>query len=236
MNISSYMQLFESKYDEQYETAKHEYNQTHALRFFNSFHWIKDYLPNAHSVLELGDRSLFSFIVESEFPPIHISYTSSDLRYGIDLSDQSFDFILNMEVIEHIKDREPSPDQINKFWEISEFTMNGLNTLMSECYRLLKSDGLMFITTPNLNSLDNIHRILNHLPPINYYPHVREYSIGELLSLAENHRFKVLKLETFNNWNEYKSGSRDEILRLLYTHELPLENRGDDIFLLLQKP
>ena len=144
-------------------------------------------------MLELGGSGLFSYIIQDLNPSVHIDSTTTDLRYKLDLNSQSYDFLLNMEVIEHIKDQNS-----NSIGEMGCFTKSGLNTFLSECYRLLKPNGLMFLTTPNLTSLDNIHRILHHLPPINYYPHFREYSIGELKEFAENHKFAVLKIDTFD--------------------------------------
>lgn len=207
-----------------------DYNRVHSRRFLNSYNWIANYLQPNLKILELGGSGLFSYIIQDLNPSFQIDSTNTDLRYKLDLNSQSYDFILNMEVIEHIKDQNS-----NSIGEIGCFTKSGVNTFLSECYRLLKPNGLMFLTTPNLTSLDNIHRILHHLPPINYYPHFREYSIGELKEFAENHKFAVLKIDTFDSWNEYQPKSRSEILSLLSQNGYSTENRKENIFMLWQK-
>jgi SAM-dependent methyltransferase len=210
-----------------------DYNRIHALRFYRSYSWIEQYLKEDLKVLELGAPGLFSYIIKDLYPSIKIANTTKDLRYEFDLPSNHFDLILNMEIIEHIKDREPTDFQ--DFHELAVFSMTGLQSFFSECNRVLKSDGLMFLTTPNINSWQAIYRMLNYLPPLNYYPHVREYSIGELVNWSEQHGFEVLYLETYDNYGEPQAGCRLAIQSILSEKGFSTQYRGDTIFLLLKK-
>lgn len=231
IDMNTYIQRYVNETSNQpVGTNSLSYNQCHALRFYNSYQWISEYLNLNNQILELGGGSLLGYMIQDLHPSITLEGTNTDLRYELDLLSQTYDFILNMKVIEHIKDQ-----NTDNIWEVGVFNKSGINTLMTECYRLLKNKGFMFLTTPNLTSLDNIHRILSNLPPINYYPHVREFSVSELQQLAELHKFTVIKTETFNNWNEYQPGVRQEMMLLLKQYGYPTEYRGDNIFMLLQK-
>lgn len=225
MNINVYV--------ENYDKDSLEYNKIHALRFYRSYSWIEQYLKENIKVLELGSPGLFSYIIKDLHPSINIANTTKDLRYEFDLPSNHFDLILNMEIIEHIKDREPT--DVQNFHELSLFSMTGLQSFLSECNRVLKPDGLMFLTTPNINSWSSIYRMLNYLPPLNYYPHVREYSIGELVNWSEQHGFEVLYLETYDNYGEPHEGCRLSIQSILSEKGFSTQYRGDTIFLLLKK-
>lgn len=73
--------------------------------------------------------------LKSKEPAIYLNY---DLNNGIPLVDNSADVIVCFEIIEHIGK--------NK----------GIN-LLKECYRVLKKDGVLFLSTPNTKYAENIY-------------------------------------------------------------------------------
>lgn len=103
-----------------------------------------------------------------------------DVSKGIPTKSNKFDIVIATEVIEHIFD--------------TDF-------FISEIMRILKTGGIVIITTPNINSLVNRIKVL-----LGMYPNFCEYNINEksaghirvynfkvLISQLKNHGFKIVK-------------------------------------------
>ncbi len=97
--------------------------------------------------------------------------------------DASFDVILNCDTIEHML---CDPVQ-----------------MLAECHRVLKPDGVMVVTTPNLLRLDNVVRMLQGVNIHDKYVlqsasarHPREYTPDELRRILEWVGFDVAQLHT----------------------------------------
>jgi len=102
-----------------------------------------------------------------------------DLTHIINLKQQSFDLIINAQVIEHI------PEQDNALIEL---------------HKLLKKDGLLFIS-----SIIKKHYAWYFYRNNNKWvldrTHVREYgSINEFTSLLKMNKFKVIQVKTSQIW------------------------------------
>jgi hypothetical protein len=134
-------------------------------------------------------------------------------------ADESFDVVLCCELIEHL----------------SEDPMH----MMVELNRILKWDGLVIITTPNVSSAISIQAALRGRSPYifghynrenEYYGlsdrHNREYTPDDVKVTLEASGFEVIKLFTRDTWN----APGPEVLQLLATTNVPLEMRGDNIF------
>lgn len=111
-----------------------------------------------------------------------IAYTyNGDLNYKYIFEDKSCNVLDSDEI-----------DTITHF-EVIEHLLNPLLN-MTECYRILKSGGKMYLTTPNDYSL--IHK-LEHLLSIQYEPHFHQFNKKGLLWLLEEAGFKDIKITTF---------------------------------------
>ena len=104
-------------------------------------------------------------------------YVQHDLDTGIiPFANQTFDIVSAMEIIEHITDTDKFLDEI---------------------FRVLKPDGLLVITTPNICMLKNRLRV-----PLGMYPygceyrnlihHVRPYNLACLSSHLKGHGFRIV--------------------------------------------
>lgn len=162
-------------------------------------------------------------MIQEKNPDIKITTTDFDLRYNFPLPDNTYTKILCTETIEHIKDRD-SKDISN----ISTFTYNGILNMLCECNRILTENGILFITTPNLNSYKSISKILNHENPYTFAPHNRELSVKELVNMTQKCGFQI-QYETKNVWSEDKNFI--EISNLL-KNKFNIKDRGDNIFLI----
>jgi hypothetical protein len=134
-------------------------------------------------------------------------------------ADEYFDVALCCELIEHL-----SEDPLH---------------MLTELNRILKWEGLVIITTPNITSAISIQAALRGRSPYifghynreNLYyglsdRHNREYTPEDVRIALEAAGFEVVKLFTRDTWN--KPGP--EVLQLLKTTNVPLDLRGDNIF------
>ncbi|MHA1583164.1 MAG: class I SAM-dependent methyltransferase [Candidatus Baldrarchaeia archaeon] len=119
--------------------------------------------------------------------------------------DNSFDFVLFMEMLEHLR--------INPLFALREI------------YRVLKSPGYMVLTTPNITLPMRISFLLGKsyqgnpaeefakLDRIGHMGHIRLYTLHEIRQLLE---FSGFKVEYFMHLGKTKGGWKTKLLRLLY--------------------
>lgn len=147
-------------------------------------------LTNYKDILIVGGKTFIDFVLEDLglYKNKNITYTDFDLRYKFPYVDSSFDFIINSEVIEHIKDQDGS-------LQVDVFNFSGLDNFMKELNRVLKKDGKMFMTTPNSCSFKNLIKLLQHRNHMRYFYHVREYSFDDLKYMADKYGFIIESLQ-----------------------------------------
>jgi SAM-dependent methyltransferase len=113
-----------------------------------------------------------------------------DAERGLPFDSDSFDIVLFLDVIEHLSD---SP-----------------RLILESVRRVLRPNGYLVVTTPNVVNLRN--RILfslgkspfvdfrNSFRSSKYFGHAREYTIGEILFMLNECGFGVLSSELSNCW------------------------------------
>lgn len=199
----------------------------HDRRYLLSLQSVLPLLKPEYSVLTIGGKSIFEDLL-TKYSGIQIEGTGFDLRYPFQIPSESYDFILCMEVLEHVTDT-PSTD----IGTIATFTGSGIRNVMSECYRILKPNGVMFLTTPNVCGPQQIYNILLNVHPYRYHPHNRELSFDDVKEYISESKFEIENVERPHVWNT------DVFARLkeLEGVELPAEvfERGDIIFITIQK-
>ena len=114
-----------------------------------------------------------------------ISMVGCDLKEGLPFQDNSFSLIYLCDVIEHL------------------FFMD-VRTLLNEVFRVLTPGGELVISTPNLNRLGNVVRMMRGYspnPPLyaescgETYGHIRELAPKELDFLLQKHGLVVKRKE-----------------------------------------
>lgn len=148
-------------------------------------------------------------------------YVDLDIeREFFPVTDEYFDFVMMAEVIEHL-DVDPM------------FTLLEIN-------RILSTNGLLFISTPNSCSARNVYKILNGYRPhffMQYersrspYRHNFEHDIHSLYSLLTSAGFSIVSMDT----KDVFEPEMPEIIKFLNDRGYPVEFRGDDIFILAKK-
>ena len=136
-------------------------------------------------------------------------------------ADGEFDVVLCCEILEHL-------------------TLDPMG-VAAEINRILKPDGLLLLTTPNLGSAHAVEQTLRAESPYCYGQfeiggrttdrHNREYTAAEVAALAGDAGFEKVSLRT----HDFYWPPKAETLLQLARQGFPLAQRGDSTFLLARK-
>jgi SAM-dependent methyltransferase len=224
--LSKAIKAFERSLQTEVTPAEVEYLLPHKKRIIKSLEWIAPYVREDTRLLDLGG-GMFPHILKGVYPSIWGEHTETDLRYALPIASDSYDLLVNTELLEHIKDQAES--------EIERFNFSGFHMLLSESYRILKSGGIMLVTTPNACSIGVLYRILMGWPPHYFIPHVREYTVHELKGFLEDHHFAIERIETLDVYDDLPSDKYRELSGLLADNGYSPELRGDCTFVIARK-
>lgn len=175
----------------EYVNQKHlEINKENLIataRIKKEIEFIKKYSKEGETVVDLGcvNNYLKQFLERRKYIGVDITGNPdilADVEKGLPFfKDNTTDFVIAGEIIEHIVD--------------TDF-------FLSEIYRILKKDGKLLLTTPNLASWINRARLLfgrqphyceNRLRPNIDAGHVRCYTYGDLKQQLIEHKFKIIQ-------------------------------------------
>jgi SAM-dependent methyltransferase len=190
----------------------------HIDRFYDTIERLKKTNFNG-KVLEIGGYDAISDIIRTKFPDNRYCNTNFDLRHSFPYRDNSFDFIINTEVIEHL-----SPLDVPS---ISTFYPVSVENLLKECYRVLRPGGIMFLTTPNVTSYVIIDRVLGGYLPWMYWLHYKEYTVEQIREFLLKANFNIKYIETV-----YTFIPKDRLMHIeniLKSNGYSINNRGDSI-------
>lgn len=222
------------------------YLRVHHLRYARTLSVLMDQSPVKGKLLEIGTSSIVPIILELVAPRLEVHVTEYDLTknasgtktikmgdnirkvpaYRVNLEttplpveDETFDYILCSEVIEHM-------EQDPMF-------------MLSELNRVLKPGGLMLLTTPNIASSRGLSNMLKGLDPYFYMQyrlsgsmdrHNYEYTVYSLS--------KVLQAAGFDGsaWTENIFAAPAELpLEGLKNLGFSMQHLGDNIFTVAKK-
>jgi SAM-dependent methyltransferase len=199
----------------------------HYVRYCRTFRTMDDRIGSIKgaNIIETGGPSPILNFFEKDN---QCSISKSDLRASIDAASESANFVLSLEVLEHIKD---APEK--SFDEIVLFQGTGARNYASEIVRVLRPGGVLILTTPNPASYRAFKRLVDGEAPCIFRPHVREYTRQEIIDL-----FSALELihhETQFNFFIMSEAAQEEFNSIFTTSGWSLENRGDDHVFLFRK-
>lgn len=203
---------------------------SHKFRYYLTRTWLESIIVERQGiiVLEMGGEGLATDILHMHFPQVNWQVTQADLRYPwTDISAESIDLIVSMEVLEHLSDL---PDGINH-----GFFRTGLKAALKESYRVLKPGGVMMITTPNAGSIVHLESALAGLRPWFYAQHNREYTIQELIEELEGAGFLIHRWKAVHCLSTDLFPNHVHTFQMLVDYQHPTANRGDDLFIVAGK-
>lgn len=196
----------------------------HSKRYLMSLKYVAENQLFAGTVYEAGGAGIFTYLLEKIFTfDTPIVHTTTDLRHPLELSPASIDSILCMEVFEHINDVHLH----------HQFRFDGVRRMLESFWNILKPNGCVFVTTPNISGALSIYKIIKAKNPMMFPMHVREYTPQELKCI-----FEAVGYEVFICCTEYifPGYSIDYIHSFLKSAGAPTDNRGDDVVVIARKP
>lgn len=232
------MQAVQSKIREEANAARYDtyYRETwvlHSARLYLSRQWIKGAIgnkPGNLTGLDLGSHSIASKLWAFWFPQVHWSNTEFDLRMSWNVAVSSVDVIICTELVEHL------PDVLDGTTFNETFVASGLKGLLGEAWKALKPGGFLFITTPNAASVLHVNAALEKRPPWFFDKHIREYTLDELLPPIQQAGFQVYRAEDVHCMSIYTYEDFTNLFEFLLANGYATDGRGDDLFILAQKP
>lgn len=218
------MESFDSVLSRLAEVLSGEIGADQALR-----DWNKNYFNNARkryrSELDMLQPYLFEGckVLEVGSSPYHLTWVLQELGVditGVDIAPERFSDFVDALGIKSVKcnvETEKMPFDDNSFDlvifnEVFEHMRIDLISTMKELNRVLKKDGVLMLSTPNLYSIQNLVRIalgrgfdnpyeeFNKLHTIGHMGHVREYSVKQVKVFLNNTGFRpeVVHMKSYN--------------------------------------
>jgi SAM-dependent methyltransferase len=206
------------------------YLSVHMDRFVESYLEIKPLLKPGIKIIDIGSYGHLTKVIKHFHEGIEIDTTDFDLREPFPIESAKYDLALCMEVIEHIKDREPK-----NIDEAAKHTGNGAYSMLCEINRILKHEGKLFLTTPNINSWLSIIRMMEHNDPKCFAPHPKEYSVNELFNMVCACGFNIDNFRTLDLWPNGNKAHALKVKRLrnyMVSEFFNEHHRGDNIFIM----
>jgi glycosyltransferase involved in cell wall biosynthesis/SAM-dependent methyltransferase len=239
-----------ARYELHDHLARHrDYYETHWLRYRATLDLLARSGIKPKRILELGTSEpyVFSVLLKEAFPDAELTVIQEspaglDWRYEIrgrdgratdinlavfglniettrlPFDDRQFDLVIAMEVLEHLA-IDPG-------------------FVFRETRRVLREDGALLVTTPNLVSLPGVYRALNGGSPYSfggfvpwnggYGRHNREYTPLEVESLGRYAGFETVTLKTADVYR--REEVPENLVEYMAEHNKPLDLRGQNIF------
>ncbi len=154
--------------------------------------------------VDINPEPFKSFINKYNLPIKKVNIETEKMPFR----DNTFDFVIFNEVFEHLR--------INPIFALKEIN------------RVLKPDGILLLTTPNLYAIHKIFMFnlgmsfndaydeFNKLNVYGYIGHFREYSAQEVKKFLEKTNFKIEKVIYRNDYSFFKyEGIKNIIFRLM---------------------
>jgi SAM-dependent methyltransferase len=175
-----------------------KYGLSSSIRYSVALKYLDDECIKSAKVCEIGPGGVITYIAKYSDADVSAMVSPKEKHwddifkdYGIDLFQwdlnkpldnkdiyESFDCIIFLETLEHL----------NRWPE----------HVLDDIHKLLRPNGILLLSTPNLVRLSNRIRMLFGRPPNNpfkYTPagahHVREYTLSELLEFMPNEKWEI---------------------------------------------
>jgi SAM-dependent methyltransferase len=202
----------------------------HRVRFLQTLDAIRRRLNLSDArIAETGHMSGLSHWLSSQ--GVEVEELNGDFRYRINASDEQYDVLLSLEVLEHIKDQDHA-----SFDDLVLFNYSGVKAFIREMHRVIKPGGKLVLTTPNACSLWIIEEAMERRAPWLHAPHVKEYAPDEVIGMCEDAGFSLQAFDTFFAAHYLDPIDRELRLQKYFSGTgHPPENRGDDAFFIFVK-
>src|SRR5262245_61955199 len=106
--------------------------------------WICELIKSVkvRDLLVVGDDSVIDWCLKAlgHYDGVNVAFSRCELREAFPIPSASFDLVVSLEVLEHVKDKDGTRRDV--------FNYSGAQNLVAECRRVLRPGGTLFLTTP----------------------------------------------------------------------------------------
>lgn len=124
-------------------------------------------------------------IANANFSHPSVTFIEDDCEHLSNIKNKKIDAIVSFETLEHLKNP---------------------NNFLANCYRLLKPDGLLIISTPNVNET-------RHFSKSDWHFHEKEYTAFEFYNLLSEAGYKNIRLlgQHYSELGQLRNSLRHEL-------------------------
>lgn len=209
-----------------------DYLRIHSKRFENTVALLEEFPVKGAEVLSIGGEHgiLRDYL---SLNASRITVTTGDVRKPFPYPENSFDLVLCLEVIEHIKDISPAGDTT------AVFTGSGITVILNEMFRVLKAGGCLLLSTPNVHCFRNAINWFFKQEMSTYFQHPRELTESYLVTRLRETGFAKIDVRYMLSW--YCHGvMNDPLVKKLHVfmqdNGIDTTNRKEDnLFLICTK-
>lgn len=181
---------------------KQRYLRTHLPRFAHTMLRAQPHIKPGSSVVALGEKGHVPALLHALFQPSLLKVTTMEYPGELVLNDTLTNSSVSIQQLQHNAEMEPLAFQTGSidavfFLEVLEHLQKDPFFAILEMHRVLKPNGTLFLSTPNLGGFSALARLHNGWGPYAYskylsnedgtgsITHVREYTWRELERFLE---------------------------------------------------
>jgi SAM-dependent methyltransferase len=156
-----------------------------------------------------------------------------DLRGQLPFENESFDLVLCLETIEHIKDLDSA-----RIEDLEAFNYSGMRNLLRELGRVARPSAPIIVTTPNACSFHTLNKWLRGEVLLMDPGHVRELTPLELERIAAECGLEARSITLIDSWPESPpvSSALKQALAAALEPTLGHDHRDNIVAVLSSKP
>lgn len=207
-----------------------DYEKVHAKRFRITCDLIQKYLPLPSYVVDVGGASPLTAQCQALGHTVAPTGSQDVTEAPWTTINTLADAVLCCEVLEHLRDTPDAPRD--------HYTGTGVKACLGECFRILKPNGVLIATTPNVCGLVNIQHLLYMKHPFMYEPHLREMTPNEFRAFVREPGFVIEEFQTVDVWGDHGMGAHfvHDLWRILKSRGLDTSERGSCMMCVARKP
>lgn len=186
-----------------------KYVTTHSPRYQHDIFEVASRLRDSSTILDLGSAP---FCTSQTYHRLGFQVTAADFQPDYWLDPAALPYaVAQVNCDGHALPFEDGSFSAVVFTEIFEHLHMNLNFTMKEILRVLEPGGFVYLTTPNLNGLRNMVRMIRRGKLVGniydawrgaetgtYLGHVREYTAGEILEYLPKCGYDQVEVRTKN--------------------------------------
>lgn len=162
-------------------------------RFEETTQYLERYVKKSSKILDISRASGWESTYGAYLKSIGYNvdyFGNDDVRFKFNIPDNSYEAVLVLELFEHLN---PLSNR-NDYNDL----MKDARIFLKECKRILRPQGYLLLTTPNITDYAHIRALIEGKEPYYLY-HFREFSPNTISYELHQTGFNVIQVDTIVN-------------------------------------